>query len=77
MKVIVGWLYITFQLFWENDHILELPLVALVLLQHVTQQALGLIRTEDLGRDIRDNEALARRKASVMCEGDLFNTFLL
>ena len=40
--------YITFQLFWENDLILELPLVALVLLQQVPQQAVRLILAEGL-----------------------------
>ena len=84
MTDIVGWLYIvwcmvyiTFQLFWENDLILELPLVALVLLQHVSRQALCLTRAEELDRNIGDYEALAGGKALLMCLGDFIYTLLL
>ena len=69
--------YITFQFFWETDHILELPLVPLVLLQQVSQQALRLIRAGELGRDIGDYEALAGGKALLMCVGDFIYTLVL
>ena len=69
--------YITFQLFWENDLILELPLVPLVLLQHVSQQALRLILSEELGRDIGDYEALAGGQAFPLCFADSFYTLVL
>ena len=80
MKDIVDWLKSvtpTFQFFWENDLILELPLVLLVLLQQVSQQALCLILLEELGRDIGDYEALTGGKALLMFVGDYFYTLLL